>query len=71
VAAKLIEDRVFENFISERYRSYREGIGLDIVSGKANFHTLEAYALENGTIRNESGRLELLRAKLNQYILNV
>jgi len=71
VAAKLIEDRVFEDFIEQRYRSYREGIGLDIVTGKANFHTLEAYALQNKPIKNESGKQEWLKATLNQYIMNV
>jgi xylose isomerase len=71
VAAKLIEDRVFENFIDYRYRSFKEGIGLEIVSGRANFHTLEAYALQNREIKNESGRQEKLKAILNQYILEV
>lgn len=69
VASKLIEDRVFEEFIDNRYRSYREGIGLDIVEGRADFHTLEAYALKHPVIQNESGRQELLKAVLNQYIL--
>ena len=41
VAAKLIEDKVIDKFIEERYSSYKSGIGLDIVIGKANFHTLE------------------------------
>lgn len=71
VAAKLIEDRVFEKAIEERYASFREGIGLEIVSGRANFHTLEQYALQNRPIENRSGRQEWLRAKLNQYLLNV
>jgi xylose isomerase len=71
VAAKLIEDRAFENVIEERYASFTNGIGADIVSGKANFHTLEAYALQNNPITNKSGRVELLRSILNQYIINV
>lgn len=69
VAAKLLEDRVFENIVEHRYRSYTEGIGLDIVEGRADFHTLEAYALNNTPIRNESGRQEMLKAILNQYLL--
>jgi xylose isomerase len=71
VAAKLLEDRVFENFIDNRYRSFREGIGAEIVSGKANLKTLEAYALQNNPIRNESGRQEMLKAILNQYLYSV
>lgn len=71
VANKLIEDGALENFIGERYSSYQSGIGADIVNGKADFKTLEAYALENNQIKNQSGRLEYLRTVLNQYLLNV
>ncbi|MFL6517200.1 MAG: xylose isomerase [Bacillus sp. (in: firmicutes)] len=69
VANKLIEDRVFEDFIDERYSSYTKGIGLDIVEGRTNFHQLEAYALGLPEIKNQSGRTERLRAALNQYLL--
>lgn len=69
VAAKLIEDQVFEKIIAERYQSFRKGIGLEIVSGKANFHTLETYALQNHEIKNQSGRQEQIKALLNQYLL--
>lgn len=69
VAHRLIEDRVFEDVIKHRYRSFSEGIGLDISEGKANFHTLEEYALKHPLIRNESGREEQLKARLNQYLL--
>ncbi|MHA2961128.1 xylose isomerase [Priestia megaterium] len=71
VAHKLVEDRVFENVINERYSSFKEGIGLEIVEGKANFHTLEQYAFKNPNIMNKSGRQERLKAILNQYILEV
>ncbi|WP_019394637.1 xylose isomerase [Priestia filamentosa] len=71
VAHKLIEDRVFEDVIAERYHSFTEGIGLDIVEGRVNFHTLEQYALNNNSIQNKSGRQERLKATLNQYILEV
>jgi len=69
VAAKLLEDRVFENFIDKRYSSFTEGVGADIVSGKATLASLADYALNNENPRpNESGRQEHLRATLNQYI---
>ncbi len=71
VAYKLIEDKVFENFIAERYKSYREGIGKDIVSGMVGFKELEKYALENDKIVNVSGRQEMLEAILNQYVVSV
>lgn len=69
VAAKLIEDRVFEDFKANRYASYQEGIGKDIIDKKVGFKELEAYALANGTTPNVSGRQELLETILNQYIL--
>lgn len=70
VAAKLIEDRVFEDFIAKRYSSFSEGIGADVVSGKATLASLAEYALNNESPRkNESGRQEMLKAILNQYIL--
>lgn len=71
VAHKLLEDRVFENIIDERYSSFKKGIGLEIVEGKANFQTLEQYVLKNPNITNNSGRQERLKATLNQYILEV
>ncbi|WP_087993899.1 xylose isomerase [Bacillus vallismortis] len=71
VAHKLIKERVFEDVIQHRYRSFTEGIGLEITEGRANFNTLEQYALNNKSIKNESGRQEQLKAILNQYILEV
>lgn len=69
VAAKLIEDKVFEDFKERRYASYTEGLGKDIIDGKVGFKELEAYALQNGVTPNVSGRQELLESILNQYIM--
>ncbi|MBS4203997.1 xylose isomerase [Lederbergia citrea] len=69
VANKLLEDRVLEDFIADRYGSFTEGIGLDIVEGRTDFHKLEKYALQLGEIKNRSGRQELLKATVNQYLL--
>lgn len=71
VANKLIEDRVFEDIFDERYSSFKEGIGLDIVTGRADFHGLEKYAMENKVINNRSGRQEKIKAILSQYLLEV
>ncbi|NLK29024.1 MAG: xylose isomerase, partial [Clostridiales bacterium] len=64
-----LEDRVFEDFKEERYASYKEGIGKDIIEGKVGFKELEAYALKHGVTPNRSGRQEMLEGILNQYIL--
>ncbi|MBM7654975.1 xylose isomerase [Neobacillus cucumis] len=69
VANKLIEDKVFDSFIEDRYSSYTQGIGKKIVEGTTNFHELEEYALGLTEIKNKSGKTERLRALLNQYLL--
>ena len=69
VAARLLEDRVFEDFKEERYASYKEGIGKVIVEGRVGFKELEEYALKNNVTKNKSGRQEMLESILNQYIL--
>ncbi|UOE53280.1 xylose isomerase [Bacillus sp. CMF12] len=69
VAQRLIEDKVLDNFIADRYSSYTEGIGLEIVEGKTDFHKLEKHALQLEKIENKSGRQEQLKAVLNKYIL--
>jgi xylose isomerase len=70
-AAKLIEERVFDDILDYRYRSFREGIGAEIVAGKATLKSLESYALQNNPVKNESARLEQLKATLNEVIFSV
>lgn len=71
VAAKLKEDKFFDQLIDERYATFKSGIGADILSGKADFKSLEAYALQQGPIKNTSNHLELIKARLNEYIFSV
>lgn len=70
-AYKMLESKEFESIIKERYSSFKEGIGKDIVEGKVGFKQLEKYALEHSRIKNVSGRQEMLEALLNQYIFQV
>jgi xylose isomerase len=67
IAAAMIEDGVLEKVVEDRYKSYEDGIGRDIVSGTTNFYKLEKFAMEHD-IQNASGRQELLMAILNQYL---
>ena len=70
IAAAMWEDQVLEKNIKNRYRSYNEGIGKDIVAGKVGFKELSEYALNKEVFtENESGRQEYLEALINQYIL--
>ena len=70
VAYKLLEDGVLENFVADRYASFTEGIGKDIVDGKVGFKELEAYAMKQAPIKNASGKQEWLETVVNQYIYN-
>ncbi|GGE49439.1 xylose isomerase [Pullulanibacillus camelliae] len=67
-AHRLIEDKVFDTFIEERYQSFNKGIGLDIVNGNTDFHKLEQHAL-SAHIENKSSHHELIRGLFNQYLL--
>ncbi len=70
VAHQLLQDRVLEDFVDNRYDSYKSGIGQKIVAGTTNFKELETYALGLTDIQNTSGRTEKLRMIINQYLLN-
>ncbi len=69
VAQQLIDDKVLETILENRYESYESGIGLDIVKGASDFHKLEKHALNLSTIEQSSGRLEQIKATINQYLL--
>ncbi|MCJ8343157.1 MAG: hypothetical protein MJH09_09985 [Cetobacterium sp.] len=68
VASKLIEDKVFENFIENRYSSYKSDLGKKIIENKITLKELSEYALDIKEIKNTSGRQELLENILNSYI---
>jgi xylose isomerase len=68
VAARLINDRVLDNVLTERYSSYDTGIGAKIEAGKADFKELENFVLKNGEPKRTSGRQELLENIVNQYM---
>lgn len=70
VAYNLLKDGVLEDFVADRYASFNEGIGKDIVSGNVGFKELEAYALKQQPIVNKSRRQEWLETVVNQYIYN-
>ncbi|MFD2672671.1 xylose isomerase [Marinicrinis sediminis] len=67
-ANKMKEDRFFEDRLQQRYASFEQGIGADFVSGKADFHKLEAHALQQSAIHNQSGRMEQIKNLINDYL---
>lgn len=68
VADQLLQDKALESFVEERYASYNEGIGKDIVQNKVGFEELTAYALKHDKVVNKSGRQEMLEDIVNRYI---
>ncbi|GIM27703.1 xylose isomerase [Clostridium polyendosporum] len=68
VAYNLLQNGDLEKFMEERYSSFNEGIGKEIVEGKVGLKELEKHALSNNIIVNKSGRQELLESIVNQYI---
>ncbi|WP_071130621.1 xylose isomerase [Enterococcus timonensis] len=68
-AAKLKEDRFFDDLKEKRYASYTTGIGQEIVDGKADLESLADYALTHGEIKTESNHLEYVKSLLNDYLV--
>nr|WP_297487218.1 xylose isomerase [uncultured Cetobacterium sp.] len=68
VAAKLIEDKVFENIIEKRYESFKSEIGIKISEKNITLKELSDYALTLKEVKNTSGRQEMLENILNNYI---
>ena len=70
-ADKLIRDGRIDSFVSDRYASYRTGIGKRIVDGTVSMKELEQYALAMGDVKTSvSGRQEYLEAVLNDILFS-
>lgn len=67
-AIKLIEDKRIDDFVDERYSSFKNGIGKKIVNESVGFKELFEYAKENKEIKVESGRQEYLEQVLNEIL---
>jgi len=67
-AAKMIEDKTLQNAVDQRYSGWNQELGSKIEGGKAGFEELEAYILDNGEPKLQSGRQEMLENLLNDYI---
>jgi xylose isomerase len=67
-AHQIIEDGVLDNFIKERYASYTDAFGKQIINGRENFESLEQYVLQQGEPAFKSGRQEMLESILHSYV---
>lgn len=67
-AAKLKENRFFDDLKEKRYASFKEGLGANIVANKETLESLTDYALNNGQPTLESSHLEYVKSLLNDYL---
>lgn len=68
-AAKLKEDKFFDDLKEERYQSYTEGIGKRIVDDQEDLESLTAYALAHDDIKMASSHIEHVKSLLNDYLV--
>lgn len=68
-AAKLKEARFFDELKEQRYASYQTGIGAKIINDQENLETLTEYALKHDDVTLESGHLEYVKSRLNDYLV--
>ena len=68
IAAKIIEDGRFDEFVKQRYSTFDSGIGASIEQGTASLDSLHEHALSIDPPQLESGRQEMLENILNEYL---
>ena len=68
-AAKLKEERFFDDLKEKRYASFKEGIGASIVSDKEDLESLTDYAMKLKDIQLESSHIEYVKSCLNDYLV--
>jgi xylose isomerase len=68
VAAKIIEDGKFDDFVKTRYESFDSGIGGQVEAGSISLEDLDSYAVGITPPQLTSGRQERLENLLNDYL---
>ncbi len=68
IAHKIREAGVLADFVSERYKSFKSGIGRKVMRGETNFRELERYIHKHGEPPKISGREEMLENLINSYL---
>ena len=68
IAQEISDDGSVDDFIGQRYASYKNGMGRRIMAGDADLDQLEAWVLEKGEPRPTSGRQEYLENLINTYL---
>ena len=68
MAHEIIEDGVLDNFLHERYASFTDGLGKQIMTGEETFDSLEQWILREGEPPLKSGRQEMLESLFMSYV---
>lgn len=69
-AQQLIQDGRLEDFVEQKYASYKSGIGEKILKQQVDLEELERYALQAGEMKLTSGRQEYLEGIVNNILFN-
>lgn len=67
-AARLKENRFFDDLKEKRYASFKVGVGADIVGDNEDLESLSEYALSHEEPTLESSHIEYVKSVLNDYI---
>ena len=59
-----------DEFVAERYASYKSGIGAEIVNGTATLESLSAYAMTLEKVAPASGKQEYLETVVNSILFS-
>ena len=74
VAARMHEEGLIEDLVSERYSSFDSGIGATVEDGTASLASLEAHSLDipqaDLVAATKSDHLESVKATINNYIVD-
>ncbi len=71
IADRIIRDGRVDQFVADRYASFRTGIGAEIVSGRATLESLADYALRLGRVEEKnSGGQEYLESVINSLMFS-
>ena len=67
-AAKLIEEGLIKDFVTERYTGWHKGVGKDILAGKYDVEKLAQYATQQAAPQPKTGRQEMLQNIINNAL---
>ncbi len=68
IAAAIREDGRLQDFVDNRYSSWKSGIGAKIAGKQVSLEEVSKYALSNGEPTLDSGRQEMLENLVNEFI---